>query len=78
MSVLSIRFFTSTVVDLGRSYCFRPMVGPVEIVRVPGIGVFSAENYAVDQTAQQSDESEYEKDNTQDPEKKNYWFMMTA
>lgn len=68
MSVLSIRFFTSTVVDLGWSYCFRPMVGPVEIVRVPGIWVFSAKNYAVNQTAQQSDEAEYEENYSQDPE----------
>lgn len=68
MTVLSVRFFTSTVVDLGGSYCFWPVVGPVKIVRVPGIGVFSTENYTVDQAAQQSDEAEYEEDYTQDPE----------
>lgn len=67
MTVLSVRLFTSTVVDFGWSYCFRPVVGPVEIVRVPGIGVFPAKNYAVDQTAQQSDEAEYKEDYSQDP-----------
>lgn len=68
MTVLSVRFFTSTVVNFRRSYCFGPVMGPVEIVRVPGVGVFSAEDYAVDQTAQESDEAEYEEDYTQDPE----------
>lgn len=54
-----IWFLTGAVVDLRGSYGLRPVMGPVEIIRVARVGVLSAEYHAVDEAADQGYEAEY-------------------
>lgn len=72
MAVLPVRFLAGAIVYFWRAYCFWPVVGPVEVVRVPWIRVLSAENYAVYETSHERDETEYKENYTQDPNKQ--WF----
>lgn len=58
MSVLSIGLFTSIVVNLRGSDGFGPVVGPVEVIRIPWVGVLTAEDHAVDEAAYERDEAE--------------------
>lgn len=58
VAVLPVLLIAGAVVDLRGADGFRPVVGPVEVVRVPRVGVLPTENHAVDEAAHERDEAE--------------------
>lgn len=69
MTVLSVLFLTRAVVDLRRTYSLRPVMGPVEVVWVPRVGILSTEYHAVYEAAEEREETEYEENYPQYPYK---------
>lgn len=61
VTILSIRFFTGTVMYFRGPYGLRPVMLPVKIIWVTWIRVFPAENHAVYEAAKECDEAEDEK-----------------
>lgn len=67
MAVLPVRLLAGAVVYLRGPYGLRPVVSPVEVVRVSGVRILPAQHHAVYQTADQRDEAEYQEDYAENP-----------